>query len=111
VSRQFDIPASLSPGRRTIGASPTPADVILYSSELQVTSTTPATFVATSNKDTTVKPENSVRFDDALKAKGVAEELHLYQDGTHGTGIRDAQGDMAAWPTQCAAWLKAQKFL
>jgi acetyl esterase/lipase len=94
-----------------LGSNPTPADVMLYSSELQVTGTTPATFVATSRQDTTVKPDNSVRFDDALKTKGVAEELHLYQDGAHGTGIREAKGDMAAWPTQCAAWLKAQKFL
>lgn len=100
-------------GSRTalLGASPTAADVMLYSSELQVTSTTPATFLGVSTKDTTVKPVNSVRFDDALKAKGVPEELHLYQDGAHGVGIREAKGDMAAWPTQCAAWLKAQKFL
>jgi acetyl esterase/lipase len=93
-----------------LGASPSAADVTLYSSELQVTAKTPPTFLGVSIKDTTVKPENSQRFDDALKAKGVAHELHLYQDGGHGTGLA-APGDMAAWPTQCAAFLKAQKLL
>ncbi len=100
-------------GSRTalLGASPTPADIALYSSELQVTATTPPTFLGVSQQDTAVKPANSVRFDDALKAAGIAEELHLYADGAHGTGIRNATGDMAAWPTQCAAWLSAQNLL
>jgi dipeptidyl aminopeptidase/acylaminoacyl peptidase len=53
-----------------------------------------------------VKPENSLRFADALKASGVSHELHVYQDGGHGTGL-NATGDMAAWPEQCAAWLAA----
>jgi acetyl esterase/lipase len=94
-----------------LGVSPTAAAVTLYSSELQVTATTPPTFLGVSSKDTTVKPENSVSFDDALKANGVAQELHVYQDGTHGVGIRDASGDMALWPTQCAAWLTTQNVL
>lgn len=94
-----------------LGASPTVADVALYSSELQVSATTPPTFLGVSTKDTTVKPENAVRFDDALKVKGVAHELHVYQDGTHGVGTRDAKGDMAAWPTQCATWLATQKLI
>jgi acetyl esterase/lipase len=87
-----------------LGDNPSAADVTLYSSEKQVTSSTPATFIGVSNKDATVKPENSIRFDDALKAAGVAHELHVYQDGGHGTGL-NAAGDMAAWPKQCAAWL------
>ncbi len=105
-------PAIAQAGTKTalLGASPSAADVMLYSSELQVTVKTPPTFLGISTKDTTVKPENCVRFDDALEARGVAHELHLYQDGGHGTGLA-APGDMAAWPTQCAAFLKAQKLL
>lgn len=94
-----------------LGAGPTAADVALYSSELHVTAATTPTFLGVSTNDTSVKPENSVRFDDALEAKGVAHELHVYQDGSHGVGIRAAQGDMAAWPTQCAAWLTAQSLI
>lgn len=100
-------------GSRTLllGTNPTPAEVTLTSSELQVTSTTPATFIGTSLRDATVKPENSIRFDSALAVAGVPHELHLYQDGGHGTGIRAATGDMASWPAQCASWLTGANFL
>ncbi|MFL5308432.1 MAG: hypothetical protein ACJ8F1_24685 [Polyangia bacterium] len=36
-------------------------------------------------------------------------ELTLYSNGAHGTWIRKATGDMAAWPDQCAAWLTKMK--
>lgn len=87
-----------------LGDNPSAADVTLYSSEKQVTSSTPPTFIGVSNKDVAVKPDNSVRFDDALEAGGIAHELHVYRDGGHGTGL-NASGDMADWPKQCAAWL------
>ena len=63
-----------------------------------------------SKKDTGVNPQNSVVFDNALKAAQVPEELHMYNDGAHGTGIRLATGDMAQWPDQAAAWLAKMKF-
>lgn len=93
-----------------IGSSPSAADVTLWSSEKQVTPATPPTFIGVSKKDTGVNPQNSIVFDNALKAANVPEELHLYNDGAHGTGIRLATGDMAAWPDQAAAWLAKMKF-
>ena len=93
-----------------LGPNPSAAEVALASSELQVTRTTPATFIGTSLRDTTVKPENSKVFADALSAAGIPHELHLYQDGQHGTCL-NAPVDMAAWPTQCVSWLSASKFL
>ncbi|MES1206328.1 MAG: alpha/beta hydrolase [Pseudomonadota bacterium] len=92
-----------------LGSNPTQAEITLYSSEKQVTSATPQTFIGVSKQDTAVNPQNSVRFDDALDAAGVPQELHMYDDGAHGTGIRKATGDMAAWPDQCAAWLTKMK--
>ena len=93
-----------------IGSNPSASDVLLYSSEKQVTSSTPPTFIGVSKKDTGVNPQNSVVFDNALKAAMVPEELHMYNDGAHGTGIRLATGDMAQWPAQAAAWLAKMKF-
>ena len=93
-----------------IGSNPSAADVTLWSSEKQVTSWTPPTFIGVSKKDSGVNPQNSVVFDNALKAASVPEELHMYTDGMHGTGIRLATGDMAQWPTQAAAWLAKMKF-
>jgi acetyl esterase/lipase len=94
-----------------LGSAPSAADVVLYSSEKQVTASTPPTFIGVSRKDTGVKPQNSVDFDDALRAANVAEELHLYNDGAHGTGIRKAVGDMAEWPDQAAVWLAKMKMI
>jgi acetyl esterase/lipase len=92
-----------------LGSNPSSADITLYSSEKQVTPSTPPTFIGVSKKDTGVDPQNSVVFDNALKAAQVPEALHLYNDGAHGTGIRKATGDMAEWPNQAAAWLSAMK--
>lgn len=105
-------PAIAHAGSKTalLGANPAAAAVALASSELQVTATTPATFLGASLRDTTVKPDNSKRFDDALIAASVPQELHLYQDGGHGTGL-NAPGDMGSWPAQCASWLTSSKFL
>lgn len=94
-----------------LGSNPSPDLVTLYSSELQVTSTTAPAFIGVSSQDMTVDPQNSIRFDNALKAAGVPEELHVYKDGGHGVGIRDATGDMAMWPEQCAAWMKRMSFM
>jgi acetyl esterase/lipase len=94
-----------------LGPNPTPDLVTVYSSELQVTSATPPTFLGVSSQDTTVNPQNTIRFDTALKDAGVAEELHVYQNGAHGVGIRNATGDMASWPQQCASWLSHAQFV
>ena len=48
--------------------------------------------------------------DPTLNAAQVAEELHMYNDGAHGPGIRLATGDMAQWRAQAAAWLAKVKF-
>jgi acetyl esterase/lipase len=89
-----------------LGVNPSALDVMLASSELQVTGSTPPTFIGVPKADTAVKPENSVRFDTALQTAGVAHELHQYTDGSHGVAIRGATGDIAQWPAQAAAWLK-----
>jgi acetyl esterase/lipase len=104
-------PALAHAGSKTalLGANPSALEVMLASSELQVTAATPPTFIGVPKADTAVKPENSVRFDAALQAAGVAHELHQYNSGSHGVAIRNATGDMAQWPAQAAAWLEQIK--
>jgi acetyl esterase/lipase len=101
-------PAIAHAGSKTalLGANPSATDVMLASSELQVTAATPPTFIGVPKADTTVKPENSVRFDTALQTAGVAHELHQYDVGSHGVAIRNASGDIALWPAQATAWLE-----
>lgn len=58
-----------------------------YSMENQVTSDTPATFIALSSDDRTVPPANSVMFYNSLLAAGVPAEMHIYPYGGHGWGF------------------------
>lgn len=50
--------------------------------------------------DKTVPVENSLVMFSALKAKGVPTELHIFEEGGHGFGLRGTPGKpVAAWPT------------
>ena len=49
--------------------------------------------------DRTVPVENSLLMFSALKAKGVPAELHVFEEGGHGFGLRFVTGKpVAAWP-------------
>jgi acetyl esterase/lipase len=81
------------------------------SSELQVTSDTPPTFLWHTDEDDVVPVENSVAFFAAMNRAGVPGELHVYEHGRHGLGLaRDVPGT-SAWPEQCRAWLAGQGLL
>jgi acetyl esterase/lipase len=81
------------------------------STNLVVTEQTPPTFLFHTTEDTGVVPENSVRFYQALVAKKVPAELHIFASGPHGVGL--APGDPAAgqWPTLLTTWLRAGNWL
>ena len=95
-------------GSRTnlLGAQPAPALVSLLSNETQVTRETPPTFLVASTDDRTVPVENSLRFYEALKSKGVAAELHVFEHGAHGFGLAPGDAILSAWPTLAEAWLR-----
>ncbi|MCR5003196.1 MAG: alpha/beta hydrolase [Bacteroidales bacterium] len=60
-----------------------------YSSENNVTSDTPQTFIALSSNDGLVPATNSLLFARALAEAGVSVELHMYPKGGHGWGFTD----------------------
>jgi acetyl esterase/lipase len=77
---------------------------------LQVTASTPRTFLVAADDDTTVNAaDNAGRFYAALKAAKVPAELHVYSSGGHGFGIIKSGKTSAAWPEALAGWLKAAK--
>lgn len=59
-----------------------------YSSELNVTPTTPKAYIAICGDDTCVKPMNGVAYYIALLNAGVPATLHVYDSGDHGWGLR-----------------------
>lgn len=58
-----------------------------YSSQNNVTSSTPPTFISLSTDDKLVPVKNSVLFSQALVNQNVPVEMHIYPSGGHGWGF------------------------
>jgi acetyl esterase/lipase len=92
--------------RNLLGPSPAPELVDHLSTELQVTKNTPPAFLLTTFEDRTVPAENSVAFFEAMHHAGVPAELHAYEKGPHGIGLRPGFGPTSDWPKLCEQWLR-----
>jgi acetyl esterase/lipase len=79
--------------------------VELLSNELQVTHQSPPTFLILVDDDTTVVPENSIRFYQALQKAHVPAEMHIFPKGGHGFGMRVKSGPLSLWTTLCENWI------
>ena len=88
-----------------IGRNPSPELVERMSNELQVTSETPTTFIVHADDDKAVKVENSIRFYLALREAGVPAELHIFEQGGHGFGMREQHRPVDGWPDLLRDWL------
>ena len=75
------------------------------SSELQVSSDTPPTFIFQTSADKTVPAENAVSFYLALLKAKVPAEMHIYQNGAHGSGLANTIPGTSDWPERCRQWL------
>ncbi len=73
--------------------------------EIAVDKNTPPMFL-TMAFDDRVGPENILRMGIALKRADVPAEVHLYPDGGHGYGLRDAETDAVSWPARCEDWMR-----
>lgn len=81
-----------------------------FSNDEFVDADTPPTFMVHANDDKTVPVQNSIMFNLALvKAKAKAE-LHIYQAGGHGFGLKNPT-TTEDWFLNLEAWLKGNKFL
>lgn len=72
-----------------LGDHPDSADLTLLSADRQVTATTPPCFIWHTVADPGVPVDDSLAFASALRRERVPFELHLYEHGAHGIGIRD----------------------
>lgn len=96
-----------------IGTNPPPELVESLSNELQVKTNTPPCFLWTTFEDTTVPMENTMMFAEALRKNHVPFDLHVYQKGHHGIGLKDKPPfeHPHPWAADCLFWLKEQKFV
>src|SRR5262245_54577312 len=74
------------------------------------TKETPPMFFAHALNDG-VTPDSSIAMTRALKAAGVHAELHVYDGGGHGFGLRTSEYPAHTWPARCGEWLKVRGVL
>jgi acetyl esterase/lipase len=100
-------------GSRTnlLGEQPSSQQVERFSNELQVTSSTPPTFMVHATDDTAVPVLNSVKYLLALKKSNIPAELHIYESGGHGFGLGKSKRTESSWPEACQRWLQMHGIL
>jgi len=97
--------------RSLLGENPAPAVLQELSADLHVTGKTPPTFLFSTNADTTVPSENTVRFYLALRQAKVPAEMHIFENGPHGVGLDLGDPALSLWPTLLTNWLRGRGLL
>lgn len=87
--------------KNLLGENPSQELVDLLSAELHVTADTPPCFLWHTYDDAAVPVENVFLFASALRRSAVPFELHVYQEGVHGLGMKDG----IPWVNDCMKWL------
>jgi acetyl esterase/lipase len=78
--------------------------------ELTPSEKTPPMFFAQAIDDR-VKAENAIVLALALKAVNVPAELHIYDAGGHGFGLRKSEFPCHTWPARCEEWMARRGLL
>lgn len=88
-----------------LGENPNPMLENELSNETRVTAQTPPTFLFSTTNDPAVPVINSVLFYEALLRAGVPAELHLFEQGNHGSGLAQDNPQLRMWPVLLQNWL------
>jgi acetyl esterase/lipase len=95
---------------KLLGARPSGQKLIEFSTEKQVNAQTPPTFLVHASDDDVVPPANSIVFYQALLKNKVPAELHIYEKGSHGFGLRNSTtSDL--WMDRLRNWMKSNSWL
>jgi len=92
--------------KNLVGANPTQAQRDYASIEKHVPADAPPTFVCATTDDPAVPMQNSILMYEALKARKVPSELHLYEGNTHGFPLHDRSGQLLPWATTALAFME-----
>jgi len=94
-----------------LGKDPSEAAIAAYSPDRHVTAATPPTMLVHAADDPSVPLENSLGMFAALRAASIPSELHVFEKGGHGFGLRlppDATAN--AWPGLFLAFARNHGF-
>ncbi|WP_269715841.1 alpha/beta hydrolase [Caulobacter sp. NIBR2454] len=97
--------------KELLGAAPSPQAIAKYSLEKEVRPDAPPVIFIHAADDASVPVENSLQLFAALKAAKVPAEMHIYEEGGHGFGLRFTKDKpVAAWPDAVLNWMKRKGF-
>ena len=68
-------------------------------------------FIAQADDDPSVRPESLLAYYAALKQAKIPVEMHIYNSGGHGFGMKQTGKTSANWPLQFEDWLKERGFI
>lgn len=97
--------------RALLGANLSPELLDHLSPELQVTKDSSPAFIVHTEEDRSVSDFNSIDFYKALHQARVPVEMHLYEKGPHGFGLRKDLGQTSEWPKRCEEWMHSHGWL
>ncbi|MBD3268329.1 alpha/beta hydrolase fold domain-containing protein [bacterium] len=97
--------------RNLLGPNPSDALIDLLSNENQVTPTTPQTFLLHAYDDGAVPVENSVNLFSQLRLNGIPTEMHIFQRGGHGFGMRKKDPVISQWPKLVEDWMRVRQII
>jgi acetyl esterase/lipase len=93
-----------------LGPHPSQAAIDAIDPVKHVTAESSPSFLYSTTGDKTVDSRNAAKFYVALKAAGVASELHIFELGAHGThmgeGLPPAMHELTVTPTLIANWMQ-----
>lgn len=89
-----------------LGDHPSAELVDDMSPDRHVTAQTPPYFLYATTTDQSVPPLSSAVFYTALVRAGVPAEIHIFQQGPHGTALGQAYPALSLWPQILENWLR-----
>lgn len=91
--------------REIIGDNPSADAQEAWSLDSHATVDAPPTIIFSAADDPITPPGHGIALFQALKAKGAAAELHIFEEGGHGWGLGTQQQILSQWPDIFEAWL------
>jgi acetyl esterase/lipase len=89
-----------------LGENPSPELIEDMSPDKHVRARTPPYFLYATTTDQSVPVLSSVAFYTALVRAGVPAELHIFEQGPHGTALGQTYPALSAWPELLENWLR-----
>ena len=104
VSSRPDFAMLIYPGRLV------QKDTASLQSYLQITDRVPPMFFVHAFDDR-VSVHSTLALAGALKDSGVPAEVHVYESGGHGYGLRKTDAPVTQWPDRAVDWMKQRKLV